>query len=64
MTTAQLHADVHETIAIWRRRRMLPQSVWYALTGVGDHDASWFRVEQYMSAWLASRECHSLQRVG
>jgi hypothetical protein len=64
VSQAQLYADVHETIALWRRRRMLPQSVWYALTGVGDYDATWFRVEQYMTAWLAGRECHSLQRVG
>jgi hypothetical protein len=64
VTTAQLHADVHGTIALWRRRRMLPQSVWYTLTGVGDYDATWFRVERYMTAWLASREAPSLQRAG
>jgi hypothetical protein len=43
---------------------MRPHTAWRLLTGVGDCDASWFRVEQYMSAWLASREALSLQRVG
>jgi hypothetical protein len=43
---------------------MRPHTVWHLLTGVVDYDASWFRVEQYMSAWLASREQPALQRVG
>jgi hypothetical protein len=63
VSTAQLHADVHTTIDLWRRDGMWPHSAWYALTRVGDHDASWFRVEQYMTAWLASREQSALQRV-
>jgi hypothetical protein len=64
MSTAQLHADVHATIAPWRQNGMRPHTAWRLLTGVGDYDASWFRVEQYMTAWLASREQHALQRVG
>jgi hypothetical protein len=64
VSTVQLRADVHTTIDLWRRDAILPQTAWYALTGVTDCDASWFRVEQYMSAWLASREAPSLQRVG
>jgi hypothetical protein len=64
VSTAQLHADVHATIAPWRQNGMLPQIAWRLLTGVGDCDASWFRVEQYMSAWLASREQYALQRAG
>lgn len=64
MTTAQLHADVHETIAPWRSDGMRPHAAWWLLTGVTDCDASWFRVERYMSAWLASREQLSFQRVG
>jgi hypothetical protein len=64
MSRAQLHADVHETIAPWRSDGMQPPTAWWLLTGVPDCDASWFRVEQYMSAWLASREAASLQRVG
>jgi hypothetical protein len=64
VSTAQLHADVHQTIAPWRSNGMRPLIAWWLLTGVTDCDASWFRVEQYMSAWLASREAPSLQRVG
>jgi hypothetical protein len=64
MSRAQLHADVNQTIAPWRRDGMRPHTVWRLLTGIADHDASWFRVEQYMTAWLASRECFPLQRVG
>jgi hypothetical protein len=64
MSRGQLHADVHATIAPWRSDGMRPHTAWRLLTGVGDCDASWFRVEQYMSAWLASREAPSLQRVG
>jgi hypothetical protein len=64
MNTAQLHADVHETIAPWRQNGMRPPTAWWLLTGVTDCDASWFRVEQYMTAWLASREQHALQQAG
>jgi hypothetical protein len=65
VSTAQLHADVHETIALWRRRRIPAATIWQAL-GNGDtgRRVHWNTVRTFMLGWLAGRECHSLQRVG
>jgi len=67
VSTAQLHADVHETITLWRRRRIPAAVIWQAL---GNEPAgnrrgpSWHTVRTFMLGWLAGREVLSLQRVG
>ena len=65
MSHAQLHADVHATIALWRRHRMSAADAWFALgNGNRSCQVSWNTVRTFMLGWLAAREQLSLQRVG
>jgi hypothetical protein len=65
VSQAQLYADVHETIALWRRRRIPAVTIWQVLGNEpGGRSVTWQKVRTFMLGWLAGRECHSLQRVG
>jgi hypothetical protein len=62
---AQLYADVHVTIALWRRSGIAAAVIRQQL-GIPTFPrrARWREVRTFMLGWLARAETLSLQRVG
>jgi hypothetical protein len=65
MSQAQLYADVHVTIALWRRSGIAAAVIRQQL-GIPTFPRRprWREVRTFMLGWLAGREALSLQRVG
>jgi hypothetical protein len=65
VSQAQLYADVHVTITLWRRSGIAAAVIRQQL-GIPTFPRRprWREVRTFMLGWLAGRETLSLQRVG